>query len=608
MNRLYIFGGIFLASLLLSGCGPTFHVSDRHIQRPKKDLHNLLITPAPKQPEDTELVPLPYLPEAPSHSKTLQKRVSVHIQETTELKPFFKELAGKLNISLIIDGEPEAGLHYQACSRPFLEVIETICNLRGLKYTFADGVLRIEKDSPYLKTYSIHFLNQVRKTDTAATINSNILSGPASDPKLSSQNGSSSTISSQSSCDFWEELEKSLRNILNISGSQNETILEEEPDPQDPGSLMPLSPEDQALLRRSAVSPAKEKRRKTKKRYAFAVHRQAGLLSIFGTQRQHEAIKKFLLKAKEQTSTQILIEAKIIEVTLKEEFRNGIDWYRFGASSMDRKSSPGGTQGGDLGFKAFFGTIANKAPSVISIPETAETIQLGLQGTSLSAVLNFMESFGIVRTLSSPRLTVLNNQTALMKVAENFLYFTVSASTQLLNNEQSTYGTLVSTNSTPHSVPIGFVMSVQPVIEEGSGEIILNLRPTISRLVGVKQDPGVQILNQSLKNPSSNIQSGLPIVAVREIDSVLRMQSGSVAMLGGLMIEGAELGSAGLPGTRESPLSFLTGARREARAVTELVIFLKATILKGNMKGTAPADHNLYRNFTTDPRPLPPSS
>lgn len=93
-------------------------------------------------------------------------------------------------------------------------------------------------------------------------------------------------------------------------------------------------------------------------------------------------------------------------------------------------------------------------------------------------------------------------------------------------------------------------------------------------------------------------------MAVREIDSVLRMKLGAVAVLGGLMIEGVELGGAGIRGTTETPFSFLTSAKGQTRAVTERVIFLKATILEEGQMGVTPADQRLYNHFTTDPRPL----
>ncbi|MDC0349300.1 type II and III secretion system protein, partial [Alphaproteobacteria bacterium] len=299
--------------------------------------------------------------------------------------------------------------------------------------------------------------------------------------------------------------------------------------------------------------------------------------------------------------SQILIEAKVLEVTLKEEYKSGIDWQRIGQYGLGNYT--GGVSGafrGDLNVSALFGTIAQKTPTVITTPETSQVLHIGGSGQSLSAILNFMEIFGVVRTLSSPRLTVLNNQTALLKVAENFVFFNVTGERQFLNSGASNYGSLVSANSAPQTIPIGFVMNVHPSIDPETNEVIINLRPTITRLIDTKQDPAVVLLNQSLRNPSDHIKSEFPVIAVREIDSILRIKSGAVAILGGLMIEGAETGKAGIPGTTDGPLSFFTASKRRAKSVAELVIFLRATILESPAPDDK--DRDLYENFTMDSR------
>ena len=145
-------------------------------------------------------------------------------------------------------------------------------------------------------------------------------------------------------------------------------------------------------------------------------------------------------------------------------------------------------------------------------------------------------------------------------------------------------------------------MTVQPSIDPISRDITLTLRPTISRVVGVREDPSVQIVNNSFNTSSKTVKSEVPVVAVREMDSVLRIKSGQVAILGGLMIEGGDNLEAGLPGSKTGPLGFFLGGQRKANAMVELVIFLKATIVD-SPKVTA-ADHRVYTEFTRDPRPV----
>ncbi len=583
-----------LMFLLVSHCS----LQDAPTSLPKKEIYDLLTTRAALPPEPP--IPQPVILENPQPEPELQKRVSLHIEDSADLREVLIQLCKQAKINLILDKDIEGSLYYQATSRPFLEVITNICEMAHLRFTFENRLLRVERDLPYLKTYNVQFLNLSRKTKNSVSINSNIFAKAAS----SDVNGSSSSISGETDVDFWAELEKSIETILNLS--RDTPLKEGEVKIIEEKKTIPLS---KHLSRESSEDPKvphkTEETRKVmaKQRPSFALHRQAGLVSVYATEKQHKNIDFFLKRLKKQTSTQILIEAKVVEVTLKEEYRSGIDWQRIGRYGLGAYGTEKTGFTGDFEASALFGDLATRTSSLITTPETNKVISLGVQGSSLSAILNFMEAFGTVRTLSSPRLTVLNNQTALLKVAENFVFFTVTGDRQFLNADATNYGSVVSTSSTPQSIPIGFVMNVQPAIDESTQEIILNLRPTISRLIDVKQDPAVEILNQSLNNPSKKIRSDYPVVAVREIDSILRIKSGNIAILGGLMVEGAEAGTAGLPGTSESFFSFFTSAKHQHRVVTELVIFLRATILEDPTPDAG--DKRLYEKFTTDPRPLP---
>lgn len=534
-------------------------------------------------------------PTTSSIDPMFKKLVSLHMDDAMDLKEVLKKIAKQARINLVLHKNVEGGVNYQAEKRPFLQVIDTICKMANLRYHIEENVLWIERDLPYQKTYNVQFLSLARSTNNQVSIDSNLFGKTASEQNLS--NGSSSVISSKTTIDFWGELESSLSNMLQISSfdttDQEEEILEEK---------IALTAE-RAITKNNKQQIIEKKKKTTSKKPSFAIHKQAGIISIFATERQHTSIQSFLDDLRTKTSTQILIEAKVVEVHLKEEYKSGIDWQRIGNFGLGAYTGAASNPfTGDVNASALFGSIAQKNSSIITNPETSQVISLGVRGPTLSAILNFMESFGVVRTLSSPRLTVLNNQTAILKVAENYIFFDITADRQFLNNNNTNYGTLVSTTSKPRSIPIGLVMAVHPSIDMDNDEIVLTLRPTISRLIATKEDPAVQLLNQSLNTPSSTLKSEFPVIAVREIDSVLRIKSGGVAILGGLMTEGAETGSAGVPGTADSPIDFMTTSKRRARAVSELVIFIRATILKEPTPDAT--DKRVYATFTTDPRPL----
>jgi len=158
-------------------------------------------------------------------------------------------------------------------------------------------------------------------------------------------------------------------------------------------------------------------------------------------------------------------------------------------------------------------------------------------------------------------------------------------------------------------VPIGLIMMVQPSIDPETGEIILFLRPSISRLTQSVADPAVDIaynasVTAGADKTKSPTQSMIPVVEVREIDSVLRLNNGEMAILGGLMEVRSSEHRQGIPGLDEVPLlRDLTGSIAEGDTIVELVIVLKATIVDN---GAAPdgADQRLMSDYTTDPRPL----
>lgn len=585
MYYFFLFFLFFLSSCKISP------VQDVTITPEKQKLIDFLTTPQKK-----ETLSLPSQSETPEtcplFNKLSKKIITLQITEESALKDVFKTLATQAKIGIILDKNIYGTLHYQAYQEPFFNVLQNICDMTGLRYHCSGNTLKIEKDTPFLKVYDIQFLSLVRTTENLVAINSSLLGKTETDPSTS--NGSSSTISSKTVADFWAELALSLDAILGLvekESDEESEIIEEKKI-----SSSPSSPN-------STYSREKKKKVKQKKPF-FSIHKQSGLISVFATERQHKDVENFLTRLRKKTSTQILIEAKVVEVNLKQEFKSGIDWHRLGSYGFSQGTlATNNSFTGDFSVSAPFGSMAQRSSSIISNPETSQVISLGMTGPSLSAVIDFVEYFGTVRTLSSPRLTVLNNQAAILKVAENYVFFDITADRQFLNSSNINYGTLVSATSTPRSIPIGLVMSVHPSIDLKHGEVVLTLRPTISKLISTKEDPGVQLLNQSLSTPSSTLRSEFPVIAVREIDSVLRIKSGGIAVLGGLMTEGAESGSAGIPGTSDSSFGFLTSSKRQSRSVSELVIFIKATILEDE-EPVQKADQNLYTTFSKDPRPI----
>lgn len=195
------------------------------------------------------------------------------------------------------------------------------------------------------------------------------------------------------------------------------------------------------------------------------VNSEAGIVSVRATSKQHQYVQQFLNTLLQSLHRQVLIEATIVEVSLSENNQQGIDWSRLRSVS--------GT-----GFE-IIQTGASVVGNAIEIGYKNPDSALG----NISATVKLLDTFGTVKILSSPKLSVLNNQTAVLKVVDNLVYFTISSSTnQNANNTTTTYTT------TLNSVPVGLVLNVTPQISD-SESIILNIRPSISRRYAWADDP-----------------------------------------------------------------------------------------------------------------------
>ena len=314
---------------------------------------------------------------------------------------------------------------------------------------------------------------------------------------------------------------------------------------------------------------------------------ETGMITVRATNRIHERVREFLDKTMNSARRQVMIEATIAEVQLSEQFQQGVNWSRMklDGTGWSLAQQPGGTAA--LGSGAVPGSgpggiTFSTTPGSTSLPGganvAAQTPSIGviryLNSTSglgnIGAAVSLLHSFGKVKVLSSPKISVLNNQTAVLKVVDNRVYFTIGVQ---ITPGTATTAPLVTYTSTPNTVPVGFVMSVTPQIES-AGNVSINVRPTISRIIGFVNDP-----NPALAQ--ANVTSRIPEIQTREMESILKVSSGDIAVMGGLMQESVDNHSDGIPGASGLPiLGNLFRYRNDASAKTELVIFIRPVVIK----------------------------
>lgn len=273
-----------------------------------------------------------------------------------------------------------------------------------------------------------------------------------------------------------------------------------------------------------------------------------------------------------------MIEATIVEVTLNDGYQQGINWTQLAS-------------GGSVNF---IGDALTKNAFNLSYTKSGNP----------DALVTMLDTFGNTKVLSSPRLSVMNNQTALLKVVENYVYFSVKADTTTTAN----VGTTTAYTTTPQSVSVGLVVSVTPQISD-SDSVTLNVRPTITSVAREVQDPNPDLK----KNAISNL---VPVIRTREIESVMRVASGNIAILGGLMEDKIDYQNQRVPLLGQIPLAGeLVTNRNNASKKTELVIFLRPIVIKdaslegdyANMRSYLPGDRFFAQPNEAQPFNITPS-
>lgn len=523
-----------------------------------------------------------------------------HLQQTYSIVVHDIKVRDLL-FALVRDGQLNADIHpgisgtvsMNALDQSLPEILERIAEQVDMRYTLSARHLSVQPDTPYLKSYRVDYPNIQRKVHSSVSTSTNLgASGSSSIGNAASSshstalggsaNNTSTTLVSNSSDNlFWTTLVANLRDLLHeadkiLPAGSSETVTEQSG--QQMASLQPgataaavanpgnRNKNNVELLPAMLSQQGSSIVRHTTFREASMViaNPENGLINVRATQRQHRKIAEFLEHLLHSARRQVLIEATIVEVDLSDRYQQGIDWSLLrdlGSSAGSYiKLQPGGNYTSSMATGGMVGSLATLS------------WQKAGQRSTLNATIKLLESFGALRVLSSPKISVLNNQSSLLKVVDNEVYFTITATAGTAATATSpaiepTYQTSVNT------VPIGFLMTVTPQISL-SGEVILNLRPTISRISGYALDPNPVLAANNLSNP-------IPIIQTREMESLMRVHSGDIAVLGGLMQDSNNNLSDEVPGLNRLPAAGeLFKFKNQHRRKSELVIFLRPTVLE----------------------------
>jgi general secretion pathway protein D len=468
------------------------------------------------------------------------------------------------------------------------EILDRVARQVDMRYEMQGKNLSIQPDLPFLKHYRVDYPNIQRDSKGSIGTSTNFSgSGGGS----AGGNASSSSIEDVSNNRFWPTLIENLKKLLletdklipdekanaDAKPTSAETAkaasspvaaaaavlgMVKNGSPGTSSNDAPSAPQAAALLPRVTVREAA----------SVIANPETGNISVRATQSQHAKVRDFLDQVLHSARRQVLIEATIVEVDLSNQFQQGINWSLLQTKGKSAITGINIAPSGDATTLQTGGAVGSLA--------TLTFKQAGLWNgaADLTGMLSLLESFGTLKVLSSPKISVLNNQSSVLKVVDNKIYFTISYTPGTAATAFSP-GTPGAYTSTAHSSPIGFFMTVVPQISD-SGEVTLNLRPTITRITGYVADPN-PVLSQN------NLVNRFPEVQTREMESVLRVQSGDIAVLGGLMQDTRANYSDEVPGVNRIPfVGELFKYRNERSSKSELVIFIRPTVLKAaNLDG-----------------------
>ncbi|HEX5057188.1 MAG TPA: type II and III secretion system protein [Gammaproteobacteria bacterium] len=472
--------------------------------------------------------PVTQAPALPPPKPETRLETYTVIVNQVPIKELLFALARDAKLNLDIYDDIEGTITINAVDQTLPQILERISRQTAIRYQIEGDHLTVSADKPYLYTYRIPYVNMSRDSIGQINLSTQIAAGGtgnigSSGSSQAGNNNSTLSVLNNSSNDFWRTLFINIRSIIKDTAQVNSADLS---------------------------SPN------------VSVNRESGLISVSATSKQHAEVQAFIDKVVNSAQRQVLIEATVAEIKLSKRFQAGIDWARIDSGGTRTQLGDGTSTSQNL-----LGFVLNPT-NLRSTPGLVLGYRDARDGYDVTGTLRLLEEFGDVSVLSSPKLMVLNNQTSLLKVVDNRVYFTVDVTeTTNQNTTRVTYETEI------HTVPVGLVMSLIPYISD-TDEIILNIRPTISRILQFVKDP-----NPTLG--TANTESLIPEIQVREMESMLRLINGQVGVIGGLMQNSVDKQTDSVPVISKVPLLGEAFKSRDNQfEKTELVIFLRATIVR----------------------------
>lgn len=470
---------------------------------------------------------------------------------------FFVGLVKDTPYNIVVDSKIKGtiSLHLKQVTIP--EVLEALERAYGYEYHFEKFGIYITKDGLETRTFKIHYLDIERKGNSTTVISSGQptaqpgsstnnagstlgSSGTGSSSRGSAENSTVSQVETRTQSSFWKVLATTIGSIVGTESETTTSTTSNTTAAQ--GETVEGAETSEAGVEMGPVTLTKTNTS------SVIVNPAASLVVVTATPKVLHTVAKYLDEVQSAMTQQVMIEAKILEINLSKTYQAGIDWSILGMSQE-------GTQN----------IISND-----NLPSFQHMFTLNItDGDLFSTTIELLSTQGNVQVLSSPRISTLNNQKALIKVGQDE-YFVTDISNTITGTTTTTENTQ-DVEITPFFS--GIALDVTPEISSND-QILMHIHPIISRVTDHTITYTVNDHEQSLPSALSTI---------KETDNIVRARSGQIVVIGGLMENKTSEYLGGTPFAEDIP--FVGGLFRKTSQLSsnsELVILLKPVIVKSN--------------------------
>lgn len=539
------FRSILLATvmpLLVAGCATHQKAPGTTFDRIGQEMQGA-VAAKPKSVDDAlsrAMLP-PMQLDLPESAKSVEPRFDLAVSNAPASQVFMALVSGT-RYSMLIAPEVAGNVTVNLKNVTVREALETLRELYGYEFKFQGTRIYIQPNTMQTRIFQINYLAGKRQGQSDVRVTSSSISATQSSGSTASGTASSTTpagasgtsvtagppssqISTTQNSDFWRDLTTALASI--VGAQDGRTVI---------------------------VSPG------------------SGVVLVKAFPSDLRAVENYLRITQLIVERQVMLEAKIIEVTLNEEFQAGVNWSAFGGDHNRYAigvANAGTTLRTTGSISSTDATVTpGAAGSLVASSLGSGLFGLAFQTANFASLLNFLETQGNAQVLSSPRIATINNQKAVLKVGTDEFYVT---------NVSSTVTSSGTSNVTTPTITLqpffsGIALDVTPQID-ADNNIVLHVHPSISVVTEKKKiiDLGTQLGTFTLPLANSSVS---------ETDSIVRVQDGNIVAIGGLMKQEQSSDANGLPGTASSSSwGMLFGARNSLLKKRELVILIKPTII-----------------------------